>query len=335
MGDNTDSVKISKLQDVKDWSRWKFQITILLNDLDIYGIVTGNILKPVVKRQQGETEKQAHSRNAEELKEWSKKDIKVQKYLSTTIGDQAIVHIMNYRTAKEMWDKLHAVYEQKSETSIHLLQQKFFAYEFEEKLGVASHISKLEDLAKQLGDLEAPVHPSMLITRILTTLPPSYNHFHAAWKSTASKDRTITNLTSRLLVEETRIGAAEEQFNSTAFAARVSGQRRDYRSGQQIIRKPNQYATKPGKRFKCEKVGHWRRDYPMLKSNESQKGPGELQKGNDAKDVTPAGYQREEVGDALLCEAFIGEVEFCAARNESDKWFMDSGASDHMSNKRQ
>lgn len=75
MGDNTDSVKISKLQDVKDWSRWKFQITILLNDLDIYGIVTGDNPKPVVERRQNETEEEAHSRNVEGLKEWNKKDI--------------------------------------------------------------------------------------------------------------------------------------------------------------------------------------------------------------------------------------------------------------------
>lgn len=335
MGDNNDSVKITELQDVKDWSRWKFQIRILLEDLEIFGIVTGDIPKPVVERRQNETEAQAHSRSAEELKEWSRKDIKAQKYLSTTIGDQAIIHIMNYGTAKEMWDKLHAVYEQKSETSIHLLQQKFFAYQFEEK-GVANHISMLEDLAKQLEDLAAPILPSMLITRILTTLPSSYNHFHAAWESTVSKDRTITNLTSRLLVEEARIAAAEEQFNSTAFAARVSLQHRTYSSGQPNVRKPNQHSAKPGKCFKCDKVGHWRRDCPMLKSGESQKRHGELQRGrNETKVVTSIGNHREDFGDALLCEAFIGEVEFCAAKNESDKWFLDSGASDHTSNKRQ
>lgn len=46
-------------------------------------------------------------------------------------------------------------------------------------------------------------------------------------------------------------------------------------------------------------------------------------------------YQNDDTGDALICEAFISEMDFYATTTESEKWFMDSGASDHMSNMRQ
>lgn len=322
--ENNEVVKIKKLQNVSDWSRWKFQLKVLLNDLDIYGIVTGDDLMPVNQIVGTETQAEAAGRYSTNYKAWKKKDNKVQKYLSTTVGDQALLHIMNYNTAKEMWDKLHAVFEQKSQTSIHLIQQKYYAYQMDENDNIASHISKLEDLAQQLKDLGEPIPKSMLMTKILMTLPSSFSHFHVAWESTATSERTLENLTSRLMVEEARLAAFEEQLNSTAFAARSQSKRTNYKSSHQNV--------KPGKCFKCDSSGHWRRDCPLWKrdagSNMKRDSESNVRKDIGAK-------QKHDTGDALVSEAFIGEMAFYAAKNESDKWYMDSGASDHMSNMRQ
>ena len=36
------------------------------------------------------------------------------------------------------------------------------------------------------------------------TLPEEYNHFVSAWESTSAEEKTIDNLTARLIMEETR-----------------------------------------------------------------------------------------------------------------------------------
>lgn len=79
-----------------------------------------------------------------------------------------------------MWSKLKSVYEQKSETSVHFLQQKFFSFEKDPNESIAVFVSRLQELTKQLKDLSEPVSDKMLMTKILMSLPSSLKHFHSA-----------------------------------------------------------------------------------------------------------------------------------------------------------
>ena len=79
-----------------------------------------------------------------------------------------------------MRDKLHNIYEGKSETSLHSVQQKWFALKENPSDSMADNISKIEDLYHTLRLLNYQVSESMLITKILMTLPESFNHFQSA-----------------------------------------------------------------------------------------------------------------------------------------------------------
>lgn len=65
-----------------------------------------------------------------------------------------------------MWLKLHSVFEQKSETGIHFLQQKFFSFEKAPEDDMANFISKLEEIVQQLADLGEKIPESMVVTKI-------------------------------------------------------------------------------------------------------------------------------------------------------------------------
>jgi hypothetical protein len=58
-------------------------------------------------------------------------------------------YLTNDETAFEMWEKLLSIYEQKSEVSIHLLQENFYSYSKEPTDDISTHISKLENLGKK------------------------------------------------------------------------------------------------------------------------------------------------------------------------------------------
>lgn len=63
---------------------------------------------------------------------------------------------MNCDTAGAMWEKLFSVYEQMSDTSVTIVQQKLYSYVMDPKDNIAGHISKLENFNRQLKKLGEP-----------------------------------------------------------------------------------------------------------------------------------------------------------------------------------
>lgn len=97
-----------------------------------------------------------------------------------SLSQKVILHILNCTTAKDMWDKLHTVFEQNHDTGKHYLQQQFFLFTKDPRDDIATHISKMEDLVRKLKDLDVVINDGMVITKILMTLPHGYKHFTSA-----------------------------------------------------------------------------------------------------------------------------------------------------------
>lgn len=100
--------------------------------------------------------------------------------------------------------------------------QEFFSYSMDKSCDVATHISKLVNIASSLKALNTEIADSMLISKILITLPDSYKSFVTAWESTATRDQTLENLTARIFSEEARNSEQEGKENAVAFKANVN-----------------------------------------------------------------------------------------------------------------
>lgn len=83
-----------------------------------------------------------------------------------------------------MLDKLEAIYGQKADVSLHVLQQRFYAALYQLEEGIAGHISRLQHLVNKMRNLSEKIFENMLIAKILNTLPANYAHFYSAWDST-------------------------------------------------------------------------------------------------------------------------------------------------------
>lgn len=59
---------------------------------------------------------------SKDLKDFLKKDGIAQRVIATSIERRPLISLYKCETAKEMWDKLHGIYESRSEASVHVLQ---------------------------------------------------------------------------------------------------------------------------------------------------------------------------------------------------------------------
>jgi hypothetical protein len=130
------------------------------------------------------------------------------------------------------------------------------------------------------------------------TLPPTYKYFISAWESTSSDQRTLANLISRLTAEESRM-STENPENVTFASTKVNW-------------------NKPGLKGTCnycKKPGHWIRDCKKRKATNERK----------------AAAHHDGRNEALIGEALSTVQD---SEKSSEIWYLDSGATDHMSNQR-
>lgn len=161
-----------KLSD-NNYAVWKYQLQIVLRSRGLLSVVEGTRTKPEI------IEGDASSKTV--FRKWEDDNAKAQELLVTRVSDKILTHLLTCKTSTEIWHKVKTIYEPKSKVSVPLVQQKFFNLKFEEP--ATSFISKLEDLRHQLEGFGEKMSDTMLITKVLMTLPEKYKHFVSAWES--------------------------------------------------------------------------------------------------------------------------------------------------------
>lgn len=76
-----------------------------------------------------------------------------------------------------MWVRLSAQHVQNAAEDQHVLQHRFFEYQYNPEHDVMTHITEIETMASQLSDVGAPMNDVQIMTKIVCTLPPSYRNF--------------------------------------------------------------------------------------------------------------------------------------------------------------
>jgi hypothetical protein len=285
---------VMKLEGARNWNIWKFQTTVLLRGNGWLDIVEGRSTKPEV---------------AAEKTTWEARDAKAQTLLVTRMSEEVMLHLITCTTSTQMWNKLLSVYEQKSETSIHIVQQRFFQYKFERGVEMSMFLSRIQEMQNQLKQMGEEISDKFAITKVLMSLPEEYKHFISAWESAPDDKQTFDNLVARLLVEEERVKEkCEDTPSSSAFVAKKSV-----------------------KCYKCGKMGHFQTE---CRSNSYNKRNEEKVNDNKCFYCGKFGHFKAQcrfrkLKDKNAKNAFV--VNSVADEQFSKtKFLVDSGASEHM-----
>lgn len=72
----------------------------------------------------------------------------------------------------------------------------------EPETSIATHVSTIEEMARQLEDIGHKQTEISLITKVLHSLLCNFRHVISAWDSLQQNEQTMANLLPRLLKEE-------------------------------------------------------------------------------------------------------------------------------------
>lgn len=87
------------------------------------------------------------------------------------------------------------------------------------------HITAIEGMAQQLEDLGRSMNQSQIMTKIVSTLPPSYHNFMTVWDNLGPTEKTMPQLITKLMNEQHRNVNPNENFTPSKQAAFVSHSR--------------------------------------------------------------------------------------------------------------
>ena len=301
---------MNKLNVVKfggdDFTVWRFEMESFLAVNDLLDHVTGAKTRP------------GANHNGQQ-DAWDKNDQKARCYIVAGLERNIVRQIMSLTTSRDMWKRLSQVYELKDESTVHVLKTQFYEYRMTEGMSIGEHIAKVEELAHKLADVKAKPSDDDILTKILHTLPASYRHLIAAFDSMDPSKRKLGNVIPRLLKDEMlskTMGAMSlNDSEPIALVHKTSGgyEKKSKYQKRQFPKKDKPNVKFGGKCHFCDKVGHKKAECFRYKAT--------LKDGESGASAMTTSAQ-------LLLSTGGGGSNF------SDIWYADTGATHHMTPRR-
>ncbi len=107
------------------------------------------------------------------------------------------VQLINYSIIIMMWDESILVHQHKNYWKLH-----FFEYCMVKGNNVTNQIANVKNMVQVLKDIDWPIINELIITKIICSLPSSYNSIMVTWDSFPKSDQTIHIITMHLFKHE-------------------------------------------------------------------------------------------------------------------------------------
>lgn len=253
------------------FSRWKYDIKIILEARSLWTIVQGKEKPPNVPQKRVarvdtsdmSKDKAAHALQAaqaqldneyaaavveykKDLKEWNVKDARAREVLTRSMDERHHQMIRSCVTAAHMFKITETLYEQKTSSNIFLATREFHALKWTADMKAMSFVADMRASMSKLEALGEPISDAMMIAKLINELPESFSSIRESWEISmiAGAELSVQDLLSQLIkVERNRAEQAknktqENESRSEAFTASKG---------------PGSF---PGNCFNCGKQGH-------------------------------------------------------------------------------
>eukprot|EP00253_Pinus_taeda_P007785 PITA_07785 len=311
-----------------NFSNWKFKMQTLLESANAWSIIFGN---------------EQRAENATQEQDWDKRETKAKVILKMSVKDNIIPHIRDCKSAADIWDTIKGLYETQNSNRVLALKGKLFALKMGENESVGGFMGRVKDLKDQFGAIGEKVSDSDLVTLTLNRMTDEYQTFISAL-SAREKAPSFDELTAILLQEEERRQNLKTQGNDLALMVKRRQHRGKQRQYQQQQQQPQQQQrgansfqgkssrgmtdTYVKRCFYCGKAGHQIRECYKKQANE--------RRSKQKKHQGCFAEAEEDEDHSYDLRLFTVDCALSASRGDDDNtWYVDSGASSHMTGKKE
>ena len=264
-------------------------------------------------------------------KKWVKDNAKAMCIVSSSIEDSQLDCMLNCTTAKQMWDKLVRIHEHKSVSNKMLLLQKFHGHRMESNESVVQHVSRVQNMASQLKDLGEAISDTAIMAKVLGSLPVKFNALQTAWDSVPEERQTLDNLLERLLKEERRLEGDDDVTRALAAVSLGGNKKKKFAANQNNNSEKNRESRNTSVDcFYCKRKGHLARDFRKKKRDKDNAGENSRK---CAFFASTSEQKQRQVKSETVPRSEV--VERLMAVDTSDVWITDSGASRHITYRRE
>lgn len=238
--------------------------------------------------------------------EWTRADVKAHAAIALYVEDSQLNLIRGAVSAEDAWTRIKDFHEKTTMTSRVSILRRICSLNMAEGGDVEQHLVDLEELFDRLSCAGLELEVPLKIAMIYRSLPDSFMGLVTAMESRPDGDQTIELVKQKLLDEHQR--RLERSTNTGENALKLqSGGRKE-----KVC-------------YHCRKPGHFRRDCRQLKQQEQQE---------KKSDRPPRGGKKGGPKAKQAAEADVTICFMAGDKRSKDGWFVDSGCSTHMTNKK-
>ena len=238
-----------------------------------------------------------HDPTAEQQAKYRSESQRAFSVIAMLVSTSQLYLITSYEEPKEVWDVLKKHFERETLANKLFLKKQYFRKEMSEGNSIDMHLKEMKELTDKLSSIGAPISEEDQVVTLLGSLPSSFSILVTALEARVD-DLTMDFVQQQLIHHERKLKAQEAKSEAIHDSALVGVQKR-----------------KPPKCWTCNEVEHIQLFCPKRKDMSQHRAK-----------VTEDEVESDWDGEGAF--PVSGEVP-------KDKWLVDSGASSHMTPKRE
>jgi hypothetical protein len=303
-----------RLEGASNYSPWKERIALVLMENGIWEFADQKLTPPT---------------DATQLADHNKKDVKARRIILDAVKDHVIPHLSGKKTTRDMWEALTKLYQSDNQNRKMVLREKLRGTKMSRSDTIASYLTRITQVRDELATVGEAVSEQELVRTTLNGFTKPWAPFVkgiVAREKLPDWERLWDDFIQEEIREESLHGGQQkgdddENLALASHARKGKGKTKKNTSGEATSQDGKKKDMSKVKCFACHKFGHYAGQCPNKKKGK-----------NKAQVAASADTQVSEF--ATKFEKEFSLVSCLSGTIAKGAWFMDSGASRHMTGSR-